>query len=38
MIGANNITEHLVDWYSKYNHEITIIEKKINIRLSLMFE
>ena len=30
MIGANNITEHLIDWYSKYNHEITIIEKKIN--------
>ena len=30
MIGANNITEHLIDWYSKYNHEITIIEKKLN--------
>tara|TARA_Y100000590_G_scaffold218482_1_gene247386 strand:+ start:2983 stop:3630 length:648 start_codon:yes stop_codon:yes gene_type:complete len=30
MIGANNITENLIDWYSKYNHEITIIEKKLN--------
>ena len=30
MIGANNISEQLIDWYSKYNHEITIIEKDIN--------
>jgi len=30
MIGANNISEQLIDWYSKYNHEITIIEKKLN--------
>ena len=30
IIGANNISEQLIDWYSKYNHEITIIEKKLN--------
>jgi len=30
MIGANNISEQLIDWYSKFNHEITIIEKEIN--------
>ena len=30
IIGANNISEQLIDWYSKYNHEITIIEKNLN--------
>ena len=30
IIGANNISEQLIDWYSKYNHEITIIEKSLN--------
>ena len=30
IIGANNISEQLIDWYSKYNHEITIVEKNLN--------
>ena len=30
IIGANNISEQLIDWYSKYNHEITIIEKSLS--------
>ena len=29
IVGANNLTKNLVEWYSEYENEITIIEKKI---------
>ena len=30
IVGANNLTKNLVEWYSEYENEITIIEKKLD--------
>ena len=30
IVGANNLTKYLVEWYSEYENEITIIEKKLD--------
>ena len=30
IVGANNLTKSLVEWYSEYENEITIIEKKLD--------
>ena len=29
VIGVNNLTQKLVEWYSEYEHEVTVIEKDI---------